>query len=222
MEKVINNTGFVPVIILVGVALAIIGGTLYFEKNGDLFIIEESKEEPRLISSPSPSISASSKPTASFKATVKPNATPTKSTPKPSTPSVQVTPTANTTNYSQSSYVTQGPSPTPTPAPRVVCQVCAEVSGGCSSSKSGTAPLTISFVYAASWYNTPSGSNDYVTNVQWDFNGDGSWDTAYDTANQHPAPYTYSQSGNYTPRMHLQTNNGLESDICTGNIVVNP
>ena len=82
---------------------------------------------------------------------------------------------------------------------------------------SGSAPLAVNFYYGADF----RGTNDYVTDVQWDFNGDGNWDTPYDYSSQNPPAYTFSSPGNYTSKMHLKTHNGAETDICTKNITVN-
>lgn len=96
--------------------------------------------------------------------------------------------------------------------PSVICSINA------LNATSGPAPLAVDFIYGASIYGS---GNDYVTDVQWDFNGDGTWDTPYDFSSQHPPAYTYSNPGNYTAKMHLKTNNGLEADICTKSITVN-
>lgn len=95
--------------------------------------------------------------------------------------------------------------------PRVICSINADVS-------SGSAPLAVNFIYGASFYGV---SDDYVTDVQWDFNGDGTWDTLYDYSSQHPPVYTFSNPGNYTAKMHLKTNKGTETDLCTKSITVN-
>lgn len=94
--------------------------------------------------------------------------------------------------------------------PSVTCSINASV-------VSGPAPLAVDFIYGASFY----GTNDYVTDVQWDFNGDGTWDTPYDYSSQNPPAYTFSNPGNYTAKMHLKTHNGVETDICTKSITVN-
>lgn len=94
--------------------------------------------------------------------------------------------------------------------PSVTCNINANVT-------SGSAPLAVDFNYGASF----KGTDDYVTDVQWDFNGDGTWDTAYDYSSQHPPVYTFSNTGNYTAKMHLKTHNGVETDICTKSITVN-
>ncbi len=82
---------------------------------------------------------------------------------------------------------------------------------------SAKAPLAVNFFYAASFRGIEG--DDYVTNVQWDFNGDDTWDTPYDFASQKPS-YTYEQPGNYTVKMHLQSKNGLNSETCTKNISI--
>ncbi len=96
-------------------------------------------------------------------------------------------------------------------APQVTCEINASVT-------SGSAPLDVNFVYGATFNGV---SDDYVTDVQWDFNGDGSWDTPYDYSSQHPPVYTFSSPGNYTAKMHLKTNKGTETSICTKSITVN-
>lgn len=92
---------------------------------------------------------------------------------------------------------------------KLICEVHSDVT-------SGQAPLTVNFIYAATPWD-----GSYVTNVQWDFNGDGNWDTPFDIASQHPPAYTFASAGNYTAKMHLQTSNGMVSDVCTENITVN-
>lgn len=95
--------------------------------------------------------------------------------------------------------------------PKVTCSINTNVT-------SGSAPLAINFSYGASFNGT---GDDYVTDVQWDFNGDGTWDTPYDYSSQNPPVYTFSAPGNYTAKMHLKTKQGTETDICTKNITVN-
>lgn len=96
-------------------------------------------------------------------------------------------------------------------APQVTCAVNA-------SPGSGPAPLAVDFVYGAEFHNT---GDDYVTDVQWDFNGDGTWDTPYNSDSQHPPVYTFSNPGSYTAKMHLKTHEGKETEICTKSITVN-
>ncbi len=104
------------------------------------------------------------------------------------------------------------PTPTSVPGSNVVtCEVHT------SSISGSNAPVTVTFYYGASWSVQ---TNDYVTEVQWDFNGDGQWDTSYDVSQQHPAPHTYNTAGTYDVKMHLRTHNGLESGICTQAILV--
>lgn len=81
---------------------------------------------------------------------------------------------------------------------------------------SGTAPLLVNLTYGATY---SGGTDNYVTNVQWDFEGDGNWDTPLDYNSQH-VNHTYAQPGNYTIKMRLQTKDGYISDICTKNITV--
>ena len=92
----------------------------------------------------------------------------------------------------------------------VECKVSADKS-------SGKSPLAVNFTYEASFQGNVGG--DTVDSGQWDFDGDGTWDTPFDSASL-KSSYTYSKSGNYTAKLQLRTKNGLTSDICTGNISV--
>lgn len=202
MDKFNNQRGLAPILIIVGVIIALV--TVLYIKNNNQSASNGNKLDNLDSAQVTPTISAASPAPTTKNTPVK--STPT-STPKPNTPSatstpVQAQPTSGPT-------VTPQP-PTPTPVPPVICNINIDKSNG-------PAPLTVTFVYSASYIQ----SDGYVTNVQWDFNGDGNWDTPYDTSSQHPAPYTFSSSGNYTPRMHLQTQGGRESSVCTTSITVN-
>lgn len=83
---------------------------------------------------------------------------------------------------------------------------------------SGISPLTVNFFYGATY---GGGTDNYVTKVQWDFDGDGNWDTSFDISPDLEKPsHTYTQKGTYTAKMHLQTKDGYTSDICTKTISV--
>lgn len=207
----LDQKGIIPLLVLLGLAIILTGGIAFFVKNSN----ESKNATPTQNVTPTPPISTtpvSPVPTSaitnspvSAKPTIKPTAKPTSTlTPVPTTTNNSVQPTAVPTNKPT-------PTATPVPSPKVICEVHA-------STSSGTSPLSVTFTYGAAFYNT---NNDYVSDVQWDFNGDGTWDTAYDTANQHPSPYTFTQFGVYYAKMHLKTHNGLESDACSTSITVN-
>lgn len=82
---------------------------------------------------------------------------------------------------------------------------------------STSTPLQMNLSYSASFHGVVG--DDYVTNVQWDYTGDGNWDTPFDTSSQN-VTYTYPQTGNYTVKMHFESKNGLKSE-CTKSITVN-
>lgn len=87
-----------------------------------------------------------------------------------------------------------------------------------ASPTSGSAPLQVNLTYGASFHGVIG--DDYVTNVQWDYTGDGNWDTPLDYSSQRTS-YTYSQPGNYTVKMQLESKAGLKSEVCTKTITVN-
>ncbi|MBL7069193.1 MAG: PKD domain-containing protein [Candidatus Omnitrophica bacterium] len=76
-----------------------------------------------------------------------------------------------------------------------------ETSGVSASVISGQAPLTVSFTGSAS---DPGG---YVAGYQWDFNGDGEYDTYSESSGN--ITYTYSEAGKYQPTFKVTDNDGL-------------
>lgn len=207
-----NQKGFIPIVILVGIAIATsaVGGAVYL---GYGKIKEFAKSNgTQLTESPTgskfniPSLSPVSAPGIS-------SPQPTKKS-QSSSKTSQTTPTPTPTSQSKQTTSTVTTTPKPTPAPKVICEVYPNIA-------SGSAGLTVSYYYGARWEGTSeSVGNDYVTNVQWDFNGDGNWDTPLNVASQRPT-HTFWSSGNYKVKMHLQTVKGLTSDICTGTAIVN-
>lgn len=178
--------------------------------------------------SPSPSTKPSASPTPIKKATTPKITTLVKTPALSASPSASPTTSTNNsttsssaqTNSSSTPSVSPSPSPSPTtssaPQPRTVCEVHADKTNG-------PVPLTVNFYYGATTYDSrgvPGWDDVYVTDVQWDFKNDGTWDTPFDTASQRPS-FTYEQAGNYTVRMHLKMNNGYISNDCTGSITVN-
>ncbi len=145
------------------------------------------------LASPSPIASESPSPSPKFIITAaSANPSPAASPQPPSTPQTQAS---------------QQPSPSQSPAPHVICYVYFDPT-------TGQAPVDVKLIYGASY-----SGDDYVTNVQWDWDGDGNWDTDFSTNNQHLS-HIYTQPGSYTAKMHLQTKNGLTSDVCSNTITI--
>ncbi len=92
--------------------------------------------------------------------------------------------------------------------PNVVCEVHSNVT-------SGLVPLIVNFYYGAASYG---GDLGYVTDVQWDFDGDGTWDTPFDVSSQRPS-HTYDKPNIYVVRMQLKTSKGYTSNVCTEDVV---
>lgn len=89
------------------------------------------------------------------------------------------------------------------------CVVASDVS-------EGKAPLDVNFTY--NLYEVDSGID--VEGVQWDFDGDGTWDTNLSFANAETS-YTYAKSGNYAPQLRVQLTDGAITPVCSGEISVN-
>lgn len=106
------------------------------------------------------------------------------------------------------------PTATITPSPGPVQGICWIT----ANKTEGSAPLTIQFYYSASYED----SDNWVTAVQWDFEGDGQWDTelAFEEINKRPT-FEYSE-GEYTVKMRVQLKNGFITEICTKKIKALP
>lgn len=111
----------------------------------------------------------------------------------------------STINYS----VTGDPAPTATPAPKPSCTTPVSIPS------SGSAPLAVNLYIGY----TGSGSSNDLTNIQWDFTGDGSWDVTIPYGNSYQ--YTYQSAGTYTLKGRIQDNSGTYSDPCQTTITVN-
>lgn len=77
-------------------------------------------------------------------------------------------------------------------------------------------PQTYNLIYSAS----NMGGDNYVTGIQWDYNGDGNWDSDL-SLNNGNVNYTYSARGIYTIRMKIQTRNGSTAE-CSTQVGVQP
>lgn len=88
------------------------------------------------------------------------------------------------------------------------CEISASLS-------SGKAPLTSTLAYVV----LDIISNSYVTGAQWDFNGDGNWDTSMNTDTGR-VNYTFPEAKTYTVYMRAQLNDGRMTDTCSTSISV--
>ena len=204
-----NQRGMAPLLIPIGIAaLIIIGGSIFYAVNRNN---EVDPAIPAMImpSDETPASSSATLPVApSFKPATKPAVKPSASvTPKPTSSSTA----SSTPNPSQnaSSQPAKTPEPTPTTGPKVTCGVHFDPT-------SGTAPVDVKLIYSASFTHS---NGDYVTNVQWDWDGDGNWDTDLSPNNQHTT-HNYGSAGSYNVKMRLETQNGLKSDVCSNSITI--
>ena len=194
------------IIVVVGAgSAAVFNQKLLFNTFVEHLPISEPTPTPRVLTLPTPMLSPTNTPSIfdRFRGQAQPLPT-AKVVPNTPTlpPLVTATPTPKPT------VTSTPPTATPTPTPSVVCEVH-------YSGQSGTYPIPLSFYYGASFYN----SSGYVTDVRWDFDGNGTWDTPYDTANQH-ITHEYSQAGIYNVKMQLQTSDNLTSNVCSLTIVL--
>lgn len=154
----------------------------------------------RFIITPTPSPEPTQTPSPSPKPTLIPTRKATSIPIQNSTPvPVQSTPIPTQTQVS-------APEPT---AQALRCEVVA-------NPKNEGVPQTYNLIYSAFY----SGSNNYVTGAQWDFNGDGNWDTDLSLLNGN-VNYTYSTPGIYTINLKVQDNTGATAN-CSKQIGVQP
>lgn len=79
----------------------------------------------------------------------------------------------------------------------------------------GTAPLSVKLTYFAYNYDP----NLSVTGIQWDFDGNNTWDTymGYDNAE---VTHVFNAVGTYNVRMKVGFSDGSETEVCTTEIKV--
>lgn len=91
--------------------------------------------------------------------------------------------------------------------------IAPSVTGSSASPTSGTSPVTVSFSATA------TDSDGYIASYEWDFDGDGVYDTNSGTVAG--ATYTYSAAGSYSPKVRVTDNGGLSATASLPAITVN-
>lgn len=197
-----NQRGFTLLHIVIGVLfIGLVGIFIYSKQTSITKSPEGSKNQSQ--ATPSASVTSSSSPTTK----VSPSLLPAKSPiPKPSS---SLRPTSSPTPTS-----TQAAPPSKVSTTKKnTCEanvIYAKLGGGASN------PLFVTLVYSF----TSSGSgNVYMTGAQWDFDGDGNWDTDMKQSNG-TMEHTYSSGGNYNVKLRLQASDGSTTDICSKSVTV--
>lgn len=100
----------------------------------------------------------------------------------------------------------------PTPAsPKNTCDVnviYGKLGGGASD------PLLVTLIASFTSHNSA-----YLTGAQWDFDGNGSWDTDLKQLNGN-MEHTYPQAGTYTAKLQVQGSDGSMTDVCSKSLTV--
>ncbi len=98
---------------------------------------------------------------------------------------------------------------TPTPTPKLSSATCTV------NFLAGDNTQSVRLVYGANYV----GTNNYVAGVQWDWNGDGKWDT--DTAlNNGNINHTFPSNGTYNVKLRLQMSDGLFTSVCSKSVTI--
>jgi hypothetical protein len=129
---------------------------------------------------------------------------PASNAPSSDKPSTTPSPTPKANNITQDTTQTQTPSPTQKP---YSCEI--------NTSANEINSMALNLVYGANYQS----GNNYVTGVQWDFDGNGSWDTDMAIANGNIS-HTYPSPGNYTVKMQLQMSDGGFTDVCSKSVTL--
>lgn len=87
------------------------------------------------------------------------------------------------------------------------------VSASSATPTSGTSPVTVSFSATA------TDQDGYIASYEWDFDGDGVYDS--NTATVASATYTYTNGGTYSPKVRVTDNGGLSAVSNISTITVN-
>lgn len=96
--------------------------------------------------------------------------------------------------------------PSPTPKPKPTCAISVTADSGNT--------MALKLIYSLSTVN-----NTYMTAAQWDFTGDGTWDTDWSQQNG-TLSHTFPSPGSYTVKLHLQTSDGQTTDTCSKSVSV--
>lgn len=123
---------------------------------------------------------------------------------------------------------TRTPTPVPTSVPTIIPTIIPVTPTPTSDAnqlrciiitqpQSGVKPFTTNLIYGVANIN----SSASVTGIQWDFNGDGTWDTDFSLTNGN-LNHTYSDTGVYNIKMHVQLSDGRITDTCSASIAVQP
>lgn len=85
------------------------------------------------------------------------------------------------------------------------------------SPTSGKAPLLVYLNTGV--YSDAVLDEEGIESQQWDFDGDGNWDTSFNEEHK-SLSYTFNQPKNYTVRMQVKTKSGRLSPVCTASVNV--
>lgn len=185
-----NQKGFIYISILVIVFLAILAGTVFFTKQYDVL-------KPTIPTSPPEREPASLTPTEiSLTPIISPQTHITLPTALPTskpTPKLTLPPTPTPTSL-------------PTSPPKASCGINI-------FSIYPDEPLRLNLAYAFFGY----GSSGYMVGAQWDFDGDGNWDTDLSQSNG-TISHLFPQSGSYNVRLQLKISDGTMTNVCTKTI----
>lgn len=101
----------------------------------------------------------------------------------------------------------------PTPPPKSTCSINVQATPLDPNSNFDN-PLTVLLTYSVN----PVG-NKYMIGAQWDFEGNGSWDTDMSQANG-SISHTYSSNGSYNVKLQLKMSDGEITPACTKTVTV--
>lgn len=215
-----NQKGLIPILILIGLVVVTtiaVGGVLYINKTLPDFKIQSNTNTEFTYSPPPTSSNSNSQSNtqhlSAFQILLgRIRATPS-SSPSPS-PIVSIPTPTPTTRPSPTVGVSA--TPTPTPAPVVRKNTCdVNVIYGKLDPSQISSPLLVTLIYSFISYN-----NVYMTGAQWDFDGDGSWDTDMSQSNG-TIEHTFSNSGTYNVKLRVKGSDGSITDVCSKSVTVN-
>lgn len=118
----------------------------------------------------------------------------------------------NSAQQTVAAFSVQGDTPTtapvPTSKPKPTC-----MNPIIYPSSTGTAPFQATLQPQGS-----AGSAGAIQGYEWDYTGDGTWDTS---ASPNAQIYTFQNSGTYMVKMRVLATNGEYSDTCQTTVIVN-
>lgn len=118
---------------------------------------------------------------------------------------------------SSTAKATAKKSPSPSPSASAQTKSTAHKTGICeivTPVSTHPDPLVVNLAYGLIPAN-----NEYMTEAQWDYDGDGNWDTGMSSSNGSMS-HNYGKAGSFNTKLQLKTSDGKITPVCSKTVIV--